>query len=160
MAELLAIISCTSKQWRRLNESGFQIKGPQWVYLSENVFKEVSQCFWKLVLRCVVTWFDFAETETERLHSAASSACGHLSNPSYFWLNIHQSTSTTNHCAICRQLEKYCLLESPFTFFRMKGSTLMAKKWSFTIYCCNCFCSGFYVTFVFQASTIIFHLHF
>lgn len=110
--------------------------------------EDSSQCLWSF--GCTLHG-STGDRERQRLHSAESGARGHLSNPGCFCLNMHQSTSPTNHSAICRRLEKYCLLEFAVYILQHERQN---TGWLFSDWC-NCLCSG-----VFVLRDIIFHLGF
>lgn len=121
-----ARLHCLSPHWlfhkrrrRRANESSLQIKGPEWMCFVENQKKKRKKNHsWVFMsLGCTLP-ASTADGERQRLHSASSNAHGHLSNPGCFCLNMHQSTGATNHSAICRRPEKYCLLEFTVYIFQ------------------------------------------
>lgn len=131
----------TWTQQRRLNESSFQIKVPRGFIC----LKEKKESVWRqftmfMSLGCTLPG-STGDCERQRLHSAESGARGHLSNPGCFCLNMHQSTSPTNHSATCRRLEKYCLLE--FTVYILQHER-QNTEWLFSD-SCNCLCSGVFV---------------
>lgn len=137
----------TWTQQRRLNESSFQIRAPRGFIclkkkkkkkIKKNQCEDSSQCLW--AFGCTLHG-STGDCERQRLHSAESGARGHLSNPGCFCLNMHQSTSPTNHSAICRRLEKYCLLEFAVYILQHERQN---TGWLFSDWC-NCLCSGVFV---------------